>query len=300
MSTNHQTNGKGLQLLLAAVPLLISFLISIISYFASVFIQGVFNHEDLSSSNPADDGPTYLINYITMLVVFGFWYMMILQNRTDAPEMESETPKASDQGRKKSEHKSSGSWNPVKYWSTRLPVLLLLGFGIQVLGSAVISILSNAAPDLFSSYKELIQSMSGSEASWMTVFSVSLLAPIAEELLFRGVALNYAKRALPVKAAIFFQAVLFGIYHLNLVQFVYATLIGTLLGMLAHRAGSVIPGIVLHVIINVSAYLIPAGFIDNIPKASLSAFLALCVVIACCIALFRLPKKKSARSQRRS
>ena len=282
MSTNDQTNRKGLQLVLATVPLLISFAVSIISYFAAVFIRSVYFREELSVDSTSNDGLIYLISYTMLIVIFGFWYTMILQNRAPVEDVKASTPKR---------------WNPVKYWMTRLPILLLLGFGLQVFFSAVISILSTAAPDFFSSYKELIQSMSGVEVSWMTKLSVCLLAPIAEELLFRGVSLNYAKNALPIKTAILLQAVLFGIYHLNLIQFFYATVAGLILGMLAHQAGSIIPGIVLHVIINASAYFLPSVFIDNIPKASLSAVLGAAVVIPCCILMFKKPKKKKTKEK---
>ena len=125
----------------------------------------------------------------------------------------------------------------------------------------------------------------------MTFIAVSFLAPIGEELLFRGVVFSYARGALKKKWAILFQAVLFGIYHLNLVQFVYALVIGYILGVLADRAGSIVPGIVLHVIINLSAYLVPAFFIDNIPKAGLSFALATAIVIPCLMVMFRKKKK---------
>ena len=80
MSTN-QNNNKGLQLFFAAVPLLLSFIISLISFFAAVFIRGVVFHTELSSSEATDDGLVYLINYTMLIVIFGFWYFMILQER---------------------------------------------------------------------------------------------------------------------------------------------------------------------------------------------------------------------------
>ena len=58
----------------------------------------------------------------------------------------------------------------------------------------------------------------------MTFIAVSFLAPIGEELLFRGVVFSYARGALKKKWAILFQAVLFGIYHLNLVLKYLATI----------------------------------------------------------------------------
>ena len=93
MSTNDQTNRKGLQLVLATVPLLISFAVSIISYFAAVFIRSVFFREELSVDSTSNDGLIYLISYTMLIVIFGFWYTMILQNRTPVEDVKASTPK---------------------------------------------------------------------------------------------------------------------------------------------------------------------------------------------------------------
>ena len=306
MSTNKN---KGLQLLFAAVPLLLSFLISIVSFFAAVFIRGIVSHTDITTDNAANDGLVYLINYLMFVVIFGFLYNYICQTRPEPeiPETKKTTGKKSDNGKtadKKSDNgkttgkksdsgktKSAPVWSPVRYWAKRLPLLLVLGYCIQLLGSAIIAILSIGFPAFFSSYKEMIQSLSGTGIDWMTFVSISFIAPIGEELLFRGVTLHYAKKALPVRGAIIFQAALFGIYHLNIVQLVYATLIGLLLGALAERAGSIVPGIVLHAIINLCSYLVPSVFLDNVPKAAFSAALGLLFTIPCLILLFRRKKK---------
>ena len=295
MSTNQQ-NKKGLQLVFAAVPLLLSFIISLIAFFAAVFINGAILHADLPAEKAAGDGLVYLITYSLQIIIFGFWYVMILQERAPLSTRSSEAgtsdrKKAAD-SRKNPEKKQDVKWNPVTYWATRLPILLIIGYGLQLAVSAVIAILSTAFPSLFSSYKELISSLAGTGVDTMTFIAVSFLAPIGEELLFRGVVFSYARNALKKKWAILFQAVLFGIYHLNLVQFVYALVIGYILGVLADRAGSIVPGIVLHVIINLSAYLVPAFFIDNIPKAGLSFALATAIVIPCLMVMFRKKKKK--------
>ncbi len=294
LSTNNQ-NRKGLQLLFATVPLLLSFIISLIAFFAAVFIRGALLHSETTTSEAADDGIVYLINYSLHIIIFGFWYTMILQER--APFSGNVSTEAGKTSKKKSKNsgKEPEEWHPVKYWAKRLPILLLIGYGLQLCVSGIIAILSTAFPDLFASYKELIQSLAGTDIDWMTFLSVSFLAPIGEELLFRGVVFHYAKGAMKLKPAIIFQAILFGIYHMNLIQFVYAVVIGYLLGVLAERAGSILPGIVLHIIINLSAYLIPGVFIDNIPKAALCSVLALGIVIPCCIVMLKKPKSKKRR-----
>lgn len=75
-----------------------------------------------------------------------------------------------------------------------------------------------------------------------------LLAPVAEELLFRGLVLRslmpYGKRL-----AIFLSAFTFGLYHGNLIQAPFAFLVGLVLGYVATEY-SVVWSMVLHLINN--------------------------------------------------
>ena len=56
----------------------------------------------------------------------------------------------------------------------------------------------------------------------------SLVAPLAEELLFRGIIYNSLKRCMRAWAAMLTAALLFGIYHGNSVQMIYGFLMGCL------------------------------------------------------------------------
>ena len=112
--------------------------------------------------------------------------------------------------------------------------------------------------DVFENIKDSIRSVKKhGEVSIITLIYVILLAPIAEELLFRGLTQKYAERAIGALPAIFFQAAIFGIYHMNLVQGIYAFIFGLLLGFIARKSKALFPCILLHMVINLSAYLIP-------------------------------------------
>ena len=51
-----------------------------------------------------------------------------------------------------------------------------------------------------------------------------IAAPVVEEILFRGIVLRSIRKFSPVWASILISSVLFGVYHLNIVQAAYATL----------------------------------------------------------------------------
>ena len=100
-------------------------------------------------------------------------------------------------------------------------------------------------------YEKLMENagLTQSPSLLLTLYAV-LLGPIEEELTFRGVILSSAKRALPFWAANLFQAILFGLFHMNLIQGIYAFFIGICLGYVCERGGSIWLSIFLHILFN--------------------------------------------------
>ena len=89
--------------------------------------------------------------------------------------------------------------------------------------------------------------------------AVGILAPLAEEVVFRGAILRTLLGIMSKKnhwVAIIISAALFGLAHFNAAQFINALLMGLLLGWMYYRTGSLIPGILLHWINNTMAYVL--------------------------------------------
>ena len=148
------------------------------------------------------DGPFIIFLSMTYaiaaLVLFGFWYRKKL-----APAQER-VPVTS-------------AFHP---WI--LLALLLLSVGLQYVISYLMNFIGMLRPDWMQSYSELIDTAGIGTFSPLTIIYAILIAPVSEELVFRGVTFGYAKKALPVTGAICLQAVLFGIFHLNMIQGIYA------------------------------------------------------------------------------
>ena len=88
--------------------------------------------------------------------------------------------------------------------------------------------------------------------------AVGILAPLAEEMVFRGAILRVLLRVFDRRwhwLPIVLSALLFGAVHGNLAQFVHATLLGLLLGWMYYRTDSIVPGVVLHWVNNSVAYV---------------------------------------------
>lgn len=102
-----------------------------------------------------------------------------------------------------------------------------------------------------------------------------LLAPIGEELIYRGVVLRCASKV-SQRFAIFFSAFIFGIMHGNPYQFILGFLTGIPMAIITVKSGSLIPSIICHISNNVIA-AIPsvAGYFDEGLAEGLNIFIIL-------------------------
>ncbi len=86
----------------------------------------------------------------------------------------------------------------------------------------------------------------------LLIFFVGVLAPVCEEVVFRGAIFGGMKKEGNVFKAIMASGLLFGLLHMNINQASYAFVIGILLGFLVEATGSIFSSIMFHVLINAS------------------------------------------------
>lgn len=121
--------------------------------------------------------------------------------------------------------------------------LLRLGSNIGVLVNDVIEMLSGIAT------VDPINDPDAQSFIGLRILTMTVIAPIAEELFFRRALLDRLGiyGAAPAAAL---SALLFGFYHGNLYQFFYALFIGLLFGAIYMKTGRVRYTILLHVALN--------------------------------------------------
>lgn len=107
--------------------------------------------------------------------------------------------------------------------------LLALCLGSQMANSLWIGLLESVLNVFGISALGILESVSGSTESFSMFLYASILAPISEELIFRGYILR-SLRPYGKRFAILGSAVLFGLFHGNLLQTPYALLVGLVLG----------------------------------------------------------------------
>ena len=164
------------------------------------------------------------------------------------------------------------AWKGPRYWREEVfrkekPMtagvffpMLCLCVGSQMVNSFWIGGLEFLFNQADKSLMPLLETVSGATESFSMFLYASILAPIAEELLFRGYVLR-TLRPFGKKFAVFASAFLFGLFHGNLLQTPYAFLMGLLLGYVAVEY-SVMWAIGVHVFNN----LVLADFLSRLTK----------------------------------
>ncbi|MDO5517992.1 MAG: CPBP family intramembrane metalloprotease [Clostridium sp.] len=89
------------------------------------------------------------------------------------------------------------------------------------------------------------------EAKYITLFILytCVIAPICEEIIFRGIILSSMKKYGNL-TAIMVSSILFSMFHFNLVQFINPVLMGIMFGFIALKSKSIKPCIVVHMFNN--------------------------------------------------
>ena len=100
----------------------------------------------------------------------------------------------------------------------------------------------------------------------VALLAIALVPAVCEEVLFRGLLLRALATRLVPAAAIALTALAFAAYHLSVVQLVPTFTLGLLAGVLAHRAGSVVPAILAHLLNNGIAVLVSRGELPSLER----------------------------------
>ena len=134
-----------------------------------------------------------------------------------------------------------------------VPWVVMLVPALVLVVTVLLTIVTRAFP-LSDSEKALFERLSDDDLA-MTLLGC-VIAPVVEEMLFRGVILRGFLQRYTRTQAIWGSALLFGLAHLNIYQFVAALLLGALSGWLYDRARSLVPCIALHAAYNTTLWIL--------------------------------------------
>ncbi len=129
-----------------------------------------------------------------------------------------------------------------------------------------------------------------------------ILAPIIEELVFRGFMVTRMRHAIPAWLSVIFVGIIFGVFHGNLFQAIYASILGFMLGAVFVRYNSLYASVLCHFgfnLMSLPSYLVEIygqslseNAVYNIVYEAV-AYISIPVFIAMLYVCFFRPKKKA-------
>lgn len=152
---------------------------------------------------------------------------------------------------------------PQRYSVTRMIKMFLGISALMILVSGAINILLTLIKLLQPAMEEaevfqvsdIFDLMSADGFAVYSIISTCVLSPVAEELIFRGITMRSFRTLGPAKAIVY-SGLLFGLFHDNLQQGVYAFLVGMIFAYIDICAESLMPSCILHVAINTYNYAV--------------------------------------------
>ena len=131
---------------------------------------------------------------------------------------------------------------------------------------------------------------------WIVLLSVSVFAPFFEEWLCRGIILRGLLKKMKPGWAIVISALVFGLIHMNLWQAIPAFIIGTILGYVYYKTGSLKLTMLMHCVNNtISVILSRIPGLEDVeffaeimsPWAYVPMIIAFAVALACGLLIIR-------------
>ena len=152
-------------------------------------------------------------------------------------------------------HKEETLWPKQNKKITWYVVLetILAAVGLNFLFSALLSWIvadqgiSNEAQDALLSGRMIFQ-----------ILGMGIAVPITEELVFRGLVYQKLERYLSVRQAVLLGAAIFALYHGNIIQGLFAFLMGIILNLLYHHFEDLRVPILFHAASNLMTVLLSA------------------------------------------
>jgi len=107
----------------------------------------------------------------------------------------------------------------------------------------------------FSSYEELIEALAAG-SFLVQILAVGIVAPVVEEVLYRGIILNRLLQWIPKWVAVLISSALFGLMHFNLFQGLYAFATGIVVAVVYLRYRNLWIPIIGHVVFNMTSVVV--------------------------------------------
>lgn len=133
--------------------------------------------------------------------------------------------------------------------------------GIAFLGQYALDLLMILVyfvmPGIYAQYVDLMKNLEINAANpVLMIFCVGIFGPLVEEVLFRGMVFGKLRRVFSFWPAALISGAIFGLYHMNLVQGIYAGVFGIILAYVFEKTETIWGCYLFHALFNLSSYVI--------------------------------------------
>lgn len=194
--------------------------------------------------DPLAQGTTLLLVFITQLIIALSAYFLV----------------------KKEDGKIDGQFVKNRGFTSDSWKMIVIGLGLAGLGNILIGAIIQLLPD--NSWVNFSLDMVEQAFSTTTTFqnilmfiTACIIAPIAEEYLFRGYFFEKTHRIYPLAATVVLNGLVFGLYHMNLLQGINTFIMGIILSIVYYYRQNITDAIIIHLVNNVINTL--AGYVPQ-------------------------------------
>lgn len=125
--------------------------------------------------------------------------------------------------------------------------MIVFSIGLSMLILFSMLILTPLFPNIFEGYSLVQKSLILTHNSILSLIIVIVLIPIFEEIFFRGVIFGFLRDNYSIPLALVLQAFIFAICHYNLIQGIYAFILGLFLGIFFYVTNSLYASLVANI-----------------------------------------------------
>ncbi len=183
-------------------------------------------------------------------------------------------------GSKIANTKISSYFNTTGLTFKKIVIYFIISFFIRYVGNVVAILFEMIFSGVDMSVGSEIMSYQSTKTIVITAIYVCFVAPVTEELMYRGFVLKNLSRV-SQRFGIMVSSLMFGLMHANVSQFIFAFIMGIFLSHITIKHNSIIPSMIVHALSNIFSFAVSySGIMDDHFTAALVGF----VMFGACIA----------------
>lgn len=165
-----------------------------------------------------------------------------------------------------------------KLTAGEVTLIFVMGAAFSQFANMFVALLQSVID--YQEYQETMDQITGNKSLGFLIICMGVIAPIAEEVVFRWLIYLRLRDYMKMGAAAVISGLIFGIYHGNLVQAVYASILGMVFACFLELTGNLWTSVLLHMGANIWSLVSPYVVQWLMEKYVLSIFLMVLLFIA--------------------